>query len=137
MTNNYQKTIQVSIIGERTFEQYVGEFKFRTILSYQEQLAEDRLRREYVEGPADTIPSPNAESIANLFAYVQVRTDSAPTWWTESRNGLGLYDNNVIMEVYQAYLKAVGEHLAELKSKSDKALEQLRAKPIVESDKVI
>ena len=125
MTNKYISSFSVAVTGDRTFDQYVGDFEIKTMLSYDEQLNEDRIRREFLSGPAEIPAGGNAQSIANVFSYLQARIVKAPTWWTESRNGLSLYDNNVVAEVFKLASEAEAEQLKTLKEKAEAAKKKL------------
>ena len=128
MTNSkdkYVKTVKVSIIGKTTGEQFTGDFKIKTLLSYAEQLAEDRMRREYLSGPAEVPPGGNAVQIANLFAAIGVRAIETPTWWKESNNGLDLFDSNVVADVYEEMAKAVAAQTKELQDAAAEAKKKL------------
>ena len=125
MVSKYEKVVSVAIVGDKTFESYVGDFRIRTMLSYEGQLSEDRIRRDLLAGPAEVAAGPNASSIAAAFAFIQARVIEAPTWWTESRGGTGLYDNNLVSELVALISKAQDEQLEALRAKAEEARKKL------------
>lgn len=134
ITDKWTKTEYVTVTGDKTYEQYVGDFKFKTMLSHRDHLSEDRVRREYLTGPAGAEASLEAENTARVFAQLAVRIVDAPMWWRESSNGIDLPDNNVVAEVYKLALKAEADQLEALAKKAEEAKAKL-AKPLVEETK--
>jgi hypothetical protein len=116
----------VKVTGEVSNEEYAGLFKMRPILPHALQLEQDRLRREYLGGMADSA-SPRAANQASIFAYLAVRVTEAPSWWKDSNNGFALYDDNVVGAVYNTALAKVEEYLSGLQKKAETAKKELEA----------
>ena len=130
----YTKTFNINVAGERTQESFFGDFEVKTMPSFQDQLTEDRIRRELVSGPGQIGSSANGATIASVFATLHSRVVKAPTWWTESNQGLDLLDTNVVKAVYDATIKAEEEQVQELKDKAEAARKALAEKPLIEKD---
>jgi hypothetical protein len=134
MANKWEKTVSISETGDKTFEQFIGDFTFKTLLSHDEYLMEDRIRRELLVGPEQVAPSPEAANTAAIFGQLAVRIVSAPTWWTENRNGRALFDNNIVAEVYAKAREAEAEQLEALRKKQEAARAKLASTPPVNGD---
>lgn len=115
------------IIGESTDELYKGTFTFKTKLTYADLLQVDRLRRDFLGGTHQENASVIAMNIANALADLAVRVIESPSWWTDSGNGFGLKDDNVLQTIYDLALKAQKEEEAEREKKKKEAIDKLRA----------
>ena len=117
----YTKPFSVNVTGDKTYEQFFGEFEVKTMLSHEDNLQQDRMRREFLAGPDGVKSSANAEAIAEVFSQLRVRVLRSPTWWGESNHGINLYDNNVVREVYEKATAAEAEEIAAIAKRAESA----------------
>lgn len=111
----------ISLIGDETAERWVGDFRAKERLSHRDAVIKDQRRREILGGMGG-VPDERALSIAVIVSELSVRLTKTPKWWEESQNGLDLYDENVLADVYQKALKVQSEarKLREKKDDEDK-----------------
>jgi hypothetical protein len=122
---NALATFIINEVGETTFESYPGAFKVRQLLNHAQQLERDRLRRDLLGGSAQTMATPRAADQAAIFAELMIRIVEAPKWWTESGNGVGLFDDNVVKKVYDLSIKAEDDFKDEIRKRAAEAKKDL------------
>ncbi len=112
--NLYQETMNnkvqfsVECKGETSDRNFSGLFTAKTKLSHREVLKEDEVRRN-VLGQNPQYAGEYAASVASAIAYLAVRLVDSPDWWKQSGGGLELEDENVLVEVNNAAVKAIKE----------------------------
>lgn len=120
------KSFSVSVIGEKTGQQWTGDFSVKTMLSHRDELRRDAIRRELL-GPTNPQAADSfTVDATQVFADLSVRILKAPTWWTESGGGLDMHDANVVSEIYKQALAAEQDALNRIKNEAEKAKEELR-----------
>lgn len=126
-------TISPHIIGERTDRTFSGDFVVRKFLSHRQQLAKDQLLREYLKGENVQISSQVGR--ADQLSTCQASIESSPDWWKESNAGLDLFDDNVLIELFEAITKVQREAEASIKSRAKAAVSAVKEalkKPVEE-----
>lgn len=93
------RKVVVKVTGETTGEEFAGTFTVKVILTHGEQIAVDALRRDML-GARPTDATRRAYNQADLLSECQVRILESPSWWSGNGNGMGLFDDNVLREVY-------------------------------------
>lgn len=116
---------EVSIIGETTSKQFFGKFRCKEKLSLRDQLNIDKIRRELI-GPNPLGADGDTAAIAAMVAELSVRLTEAPTFWTETKNGLDLEDLNVLLEVFQKAMEVQKAYMDEVKKDGEEAKASLR-----------
>jgi hypothetical protein len=119
-TNKYEATFTIDEIGETTGDKFPGVFKVKTRLSFRDALERDKIRRALL-GEQPEGASVRAANISEIFSELAVRIVDAPSWWTNSSNGMDLSDDNVIRAVADATMKAAAEAASALKKGADEA----------------
>lgn len=112
--------VVVRVKGDTTGEEYAGNFKVKPLLSHGEQVGIDALMRDML-GARVSDASRRAYNQANLLAECQMRIIEAPSWWKDSQNGAGLFDDNVLAAVYAAVVKVEEDYKKELKAAAEAA----------------
>lgn len=115
----------IRVTGEVSGEEFPGSFECLPILTHGQQMMEDRLRRQHLGEDPGNQASPRAQNAAGIFAALQVRITKAPAWFTESRQGLDLFDDNVIATIYGEIQKKTDEYFKALKERSEAAKKEL------------
>lgn len=123
------KQFFINVKGETTGLEYSGSFTAKALLSHAEQMEVEALRREFLGSYAATADQRNKNQ-ATIFAGLSFRLTEAPDWWKQAGNGVQLYDDNVMAEVWEQAIKVETEFLKDLKERADKAKGQLAAMPI-------
>ncbi len=113
-------SFMVDVEGDVTGHRYDGTFKIKPILTHAEQLMRDIIMRDLL-GPNPKDGSIRAVSQAGIIAEIRVRCVETPSWWKDARDGLSLYDENVIATIYDKCLEIDAKWKEDVKSKSDKA----------------
>jgi len=117
-------SFNIKVIGSTTGQEYMGTFKVKPVLSQAEQLQRDAIMRDLLGGRVQD-SSPRAVSQALLLAEIQIRSLSVPEFWKESKNGLSLYDEEVMAAVYDKIQTTEQEWKADIKKKADEARAEL------------
>jgi hypothetical protein len=118
---------EVHIIGDETGELFPGKFRAKEKLSWNDQLNIDRMRRELLGVNA-------AEALADVYqratiiAELSARLTEFPDFWKNSRGGLDLVDDNVVLEVYKAAQDIREKWLTSQKEKGEVAKKKLTEK---------
>ncbi len=113
-------TFEISVVGETTGQTYTGTFTAKNKLSKLDVLNADRLFSEYLGNRDPARASPQARVLAQRLADLGVRlTGELPAFWVASNLGEQLFDDNVLLAVYDG---AMGVELAFLKELKEKAL---------------
>lgn len=110
----------IKVVGDTTFQEYGGQFRARQLLNHDQQLERDRIRRELL-GDKPEQATDRAKNQATIFAELAVRLTEAPAFWTASRNGLDLYDDNVVGAVYAEAMAVEMKFREELQKKAEEA----------------
>lgn len=101
----FEESFHVNVVGELSGESYMGKFTVRTRMSFKDALTRDSVRRNLLGASPETA-SVRANSVADVFSELAVRVVEAPSWWTNSDNGIELVDDNVVAEIYKAAMDA-------------------------------
>jgi hypothetical protein len=121
-------SFSINVIGETTGFEYLGQFRVKPVLTQGEQLVRDAAMRELL-GSAAKEASGRAVSQALLISEIRIRSIETPTWWTESRAGLGLLDESPLGVIYDKIQEVETNWKKDVKAKADAAREALRAVP--------
>ncbi len=117
-------TFNIKIVGETTGEEFVGSFKVKPVLHQADQLERDSIMRNLL-GAAAAQASPRAVSQALLLAEIQIRALETPNFWKEAKNGLSLFDENVMAHVYDKIQEVEKDWRTAIKKKADAARAEL------------
>lgn len=114
--------------GNVTGKTWDGKFRAKAVLTFREQMAADRLRREFLGGngqgaDADVLVE------ARILSELPFRLTEAPEWWKSNGGGMDLADANILKAVWEGAVKVEEEHLANL------AKEGAEAQKVVVEDK--
>lgn len=115
----------VKVKGEITGEEYFGKFKVLPILPHGLQMEQDKLRRQYL-GDKPEHATPRARNQAEVFSELHTCIVEAPKWWTETKDGLALFDDNVVKEVSAGLNKVQNDFVAKLKKDKEGAQADLK-----------
>lgn len=118
-------TFTINIKGEKTGQQWVGDFTVKTFLSHREDLIRGVKFRELL-GPNPAAADSYSVNVADTFADLAVRVVKAPTFWVESNGGIDLIDSNVISEVHKQTMAVELEALKKLQAEGEKAKGELK-----------
>lgn len=103
VTSDNDFSVTINSKGTNTGKVWPGTFEVKIRLSMADYIAMDRMRRELLGPVAPEYASPRAANIAEIFSELSVRiVKRPPEWWTESRNGLDLEDDEPARDLYDA-----------------------------------
>lgn len=115
----------ISVEGDTTMSLWNGDFAAKPFLTHRDRLKSDQYRRELIGVFSDNAGT-GAVNRAFLLSQILVRLTKAPEWWTNSNNGLDLYDDNVILAIYEKCDKIEEEAIAAMKGESDLARKEIK-----------
>lgn len=126
MSNKYESSFAISLVGDETGETFAGKFTVKTRLSHAEKVNQDVIRRNMLGAqPNGATAGELASNTCEILAQLAVRVVTSPSWWTGSNNGQDLYDSNVLVEVFTNAIKAETDAKVELKKAADEAKKEL------------
>lgn len=117
----------VNVVGNVTGIQWHGVFKTRVRLSHRDWMRQDQVRRELL-GPNPAGAGARATDSADLFSTILTHVIDSPTWWKDNENGLGLEDDNVVVEVFNGVMKAKVDAAEEVRKRAEAAKTELAGK---------
>ena len=115
----------ISVVGNKTGTQWVGEFTVKPMLSHRDEIRRDRIRRELI-GPEFGNPTDHVWNLAVTFSELTVRVVAAPPFWTSNGDGMDLMDTNVVTEVYKKTMEIEASAAAKIKADAEAATAALR-----------
>lgn len=117
----------IDVVGDSTGDKFPGDFSAKQRLSHRDQLQKDILKRGLL-GENAQFAAGDAVARAEMFAHLSTSLTKTPIFWREAGNGLDLFDDNVVLAVYEAVIKEQARVVEDLKKKGEDAKEALRAK---------
>lgn len=129
MGNLDTQDFEISIIGDKSGQKWVGKFSAYRRLSHRQELAKDKYQRELIGGDPK-FASERTISQAEVIADLKVCIHQAPQWWKEVGEGLDLVDDNVLSSVWSETVRIRLEALQEVQKKAEsaeKALKEIQA----------
>ena len=94
-----EAVFSINLIGDRTNETYMGNFKVRCLLSPIQEIQADRTYRELL-GTNSHLASEYVRQQAFALAQLEQRIIEAPPFWYNSTIGGGhIEDSNVLLDV--------------------------------------
>ncbi|CAB5221504.1 hypothetical protein UFOVP244_181 [uncultured Caudovirales phage] len=103
MNDNYIYLTLENVIGENTGKSYDGTFKVQKYLTNKERSSVSR----YLETLCRDIErDTNLILLMQAISHMKVHTAEAPSWWTDSENGLNLMDTEPVFKLYSLLLQA-------------------------------
>ena len=124
------KTKTINVTGEDTGNTYIGEFKFKCLLSPLDRINIDREYRSMLGTNAQEAGI-EAANLANILSELLFRiVDSAPFWISKESfiPGSHIPDRNVLLKVYEKALSCEAEYKQEIKEKVEKSKEEIKEK---------
>jgi hypothetical protein len=118
------ETFSLNVVGDATKTTWAGEFTVKTKLSWRDQLNMDKMRRELL-GPDPQGASQDAVAQAVILSELAARLTDAPKWWTESKGGIDLYDDNVLTAIYEKVRKIINDADKVVEDEGEEARVQL------------
>jgi hypothetical protein len=111
--------------GDVTGEQFNWSFTSKRMLSIRDRITRDGIRRQLIgERPQDA--EANTVLRAEMLAFLQVSLTETPKAWKESGNGLDLFDDNIVMKVYEKTVEGQNQAIEEIEDAGDEAKIKLR-----------
>jgi len=117
-------SFMIDVDGDVTGHRYDGTFKVKPILTHAEQLMRDIAMRDLL-GPNPKDSSIRAVSQAGIIAEIRVRSVETPSWWKDARDGLGLYDENVLATVFDKIQEIDAKWKSDVKARAEEAKQKL------------
>ena len=110
------ETFEIHVIGVATGQLWPGKFRAKALMTFREQMAADKMRREFT-GP-DVVDS-DIFAQATILSELAFKLTETPEWWKTAGNGLDLKDPNVLKEVYDGVKKIEKAHFDKLKAAAE------------------
>lgn len=111
--------------GEVTGETFNWSFTAKRMLSIRDRITRDSIRRQLIgERPQDA--EPNTIMRAEMLAFLQVSLVETPKAWKEASNGLDLFDDNIVLKVYDLTVDGQNKAIEEAEKIGEESKEKLR-----------
>jgi hypothetical protein len=110
----------LDVYGDSTGERWIGDFKAKLRLSHRDHMAKDMAKRALLGSDAQ-FASQDSIVRAEMFAHIGASLTQTPGWWKEKGNGLDLFDDNVVIAVYEKVVEEQTKVVAEIKKKGEEA----------------
>jgi hypothetical protein len=108
----------IDVFGDSTGERWLGDFKGKLRLSHRDQMAKDVTKRVLL-GDNAQFASQDTIVRVEMFAHLGVSLTQTPSWWKEKGNGLDLFDDNVVIEVYEKLVAEQTKVISDIKKKGE------------------
>lgn len=105
---------EINVVGEETNERYQGAFKYKRPnigLRRQIKIYQDELNN------GSTTLDENTQGLNFIISHLHFTLLEFPKWWN---GGIDLYDENVVLAIYQKVLDFEEEFRKKIQSKSKK-----------------
>ena len=139
--NGSEATFVINMVGGRTKQTYMGEFKVKCLLSPLEEIAADRKYREML-GSNSYLASERVKKLAFALSQLEQRIIHEPPFW-KSEEGLihgNIEDDDVILEVLDKAIEAQEKFTEmkeeELKKKEKELAERIKNKQVEKEPEV-
>jgi hypothetical protein len=120
-----EKNFDFKSQGETTGLDYDGRFKCKCVLDiagkHSLELEKTRLMADFAN------PTTGLQGISLTIATIRAKLVEWPSWWDEGNYGLGILDENIILEIYDDVQKAESDWRSELLRKAERAQEAKKA----------
>jgi hypothetical protein len=118
-------TFSIAEIGESTGEKFNWAFTAKLRLSIRDTINKDAQRR-FIIGDRPETAAQDTLMRAEILAHLSVSITESPKAWRESNNGLDLFDDNIIVKMYEAVQDAQLKATQEAQKAGEEAKEKLR-----------
>jgi hypothetical protein len=118
-------SFSISERGESTGETFNWSFTAKRRLSIRDRITKDSIRRQLV-GERPETAEPATIMRAEMLAQLQVSLTVSPKAWRDAGNGLDLFDDNVIIAVYEKVMEEQNKAVEQAEKAGDDAKEKLR-----------
>lgn len=111
----------LDVVGKATKKPYKGNFVFlRPTIANLGNIARYKAT---LNGGANNI-DPNIDFLHEMLAQLRFTIIEAPAWWKDSNCGENFYDINVIVALYNEWVKFEGQFDKELDEKANPKVEE-------------
>ncbi len=115
----------VSERGSNTGAMFNWNFTSKRRLSIRDRISKDSIRRQLIgDRPQDA--EANTVMRAEMLAHCQVSLIETPQAWKDAANGLDLYDDNILLKLYETIVEDQNKAIEESEQAGDEAKEKLR-----------
>ena len=124
------KERNINVIGEDTGQTYMGDFKFKCLLSPLDRINIDRQYRSMI-GVNSHEAGIEAANLSNILSELLFRVSSYPPFWKADENhilGSHIVDRNVLLKVYEEALSCELEFKEEIKEKVELSKKDMKEK---------
>lgn len=117
-----ESTFDFEYQGITTGREYKGQFTVKCVLNmamkHQLELEKTRLMADYNN------PSDGLAGLAVILSKLRIHIIDAPEWWQQSRGGMAIEDEDLLVALYDRILEAEEKWREKVRSKGTKAQEQ-------------
>ena len=92
--------------GETSGEMFNWSFTTKKFLSVRDRITKDNIRRGLL-GDKPESASGDTNVRVEMLSHLQVSLVESPKQWRDAANGLDLYDDNVLIKIYELDRKSV------------------------------
>jgi hypothetical protein len=118
-------TFTITEVGDSTGEKFNWAFTAKRRLSIRDMITKDAQRR-FIIGDRPETAAPDTVMRAEMLAYLSVSITESPKAWRDSQNGLDLFDDNVLIKMYETIQEAQNKAIQEAQKEAEEAKAGLR-----------
>jgi len=118
-------TFTITEVGDSTGEKFNWAFTAKKRLSIRDMITKDAQRR-FIIGDRPETAGPDTVMRAEMLAYLFVSITESPKAWRDSQNGLDLFDDNVLIKMYETIQETQSKVIQEAQKEAEEAKATLR-----------
>lgn len=118
-------SFSIAEVGESTGEKFNWAFTAKRRLSIRDLINKDAQRR-FIIGDRPESAATETLMRAEMLAYLSVSIVESPKEWRESQNGLDLFDDNILIKLYETIQEEQSKADLEVAKAGEEAKEKLR-----------
>jgi hypothetical protein len=119
----------LKVDGDITGETYQGNFECKRLLSHRDRINKDATRRNLL-GAQPEAASNDAIFRAEMLAHLGVSLTEVPKFWKESNNGLDLFDDNVVIDLYTKVTEIQAEEITKITKDGEGAKKSVKERAL-------
>ena len=115
--------------GDITGNEYQGNFECKRLLSHRDRINKDAIKRGLL-GAQPEAASNDAVFRAEMLAHLSVSLLDAPKFWKESNNGLDLFDDNIVIDLFGKVIEIQNEEVKKIAKDGEGAKKAVKEKAL-------
>lgn len=123
--NDNTFSFSISERGEISGQTFNWSFTAKRMLSIRDRISKDNIRRQII-GDKPEFAEQNTLLRAEMLAALQVSLIETPKAWKDSNNGLDLFDDNILIVLYEKVAAEQNKAQEEAQAAAEESTQKLR-----------